>query len=77
MKTMKAFCTAIVLSLTISISAFAGDIATPGAAKTGDTGDTSTATLSTGPSVQPTDTLIGDLYVSTLSDVLLTLVSTF
>jgi hypothetical protein len=77
MKTMKAFCTAIVLSLTISISAFAGDIATPGAAQTGDTGDTSTATFSTSFSVQPTDTQIGDLYVSTISDVLLTLVSMF
>ena len=77
MKTMKAFCMAIVLSLTISISAFAGDIATPGAAQTGDTGDTSTATFSTSPSVQPTDTQIGDLYVSTISDALLTLVSMF
>jgi hypothetical protein len=74
MKTMKAFCTAIVLSLTISISAFAGDIATPDAAKTGQT---STATFSTSPSVPPTDTQISDLYVSTISDVLLTLVSMF
>jgi len=79
MKTMKAFCTAIVLSLTISISAFAGEIATPGAAQTGDTGDTSTstATFSTSPTVQPTDTQIGDLYVSAISDALLTLVSMF
>jgi hypothetical protein len=77
MNTMKAFCTAIVLSLTISISAFAGDIASPGAAQTGDTGDTSTATFSTSPAVQPTDTQIGDLYVSMISDVLLTLVSMF
>jgi hypothetical protein len=74
---MKAFCTAIGLSLTISISAFAGDIASPGAAQTGDTGDTSTATFSTSPAVQPPDTQIGDLYVSTISDVLLTLVSMF
>ena len=74
MKTMKAFCTAIVLSLTISISAFAGDIATPDAAQTGQT---STATFSTSPSVQPPDVEIGDLYVSTISDVLLTLVSLF
>ena len=77
MKTMKAFCTAIVLTLTISISAFAGDIATPCAAQTGDTGDTSTATFSTSPIIQPTDTQIGDLYVSTISDALLTLVSMF
>jgi len=74
MKTMKAFCTAIVLSLTISISAFAGDIATPDAAQTGQT---STTILSTSPSVQPTDAEIGDLYVSTIRDVLLTLVSMF
>ena len=77
MKTMKAFCTAIVLSLTISISAFAGEIATPGAAQTGNTGDTSTATFSTFPTVQPTETQIGDLYVSTISDALLALVSMF
>ena len=74
MKTMKAFCTAIVLSLTISISAFAGEIATPDAAQTVQT---STGTLSTSPSVQPPDTQIGDLYVKTIRDVLLTLVSMF
>lgn len=74
MKTMKAFGTAIVLSLTISISAFAGEIATPGAAQTGDP---STGTISTSPSVQPTDTQTGGLYDSTISDVLLTLASMF
>ena len=74
MKTMKAFCTAIVLSLTISISAFAGDIATPDAVQIVHTG---TATFSTSPSVQPTDTQIGCLYDSTISDVLLTLASMF
>ena len=74
MKTMKAFCTAIVLSLTISISAFAGDIATPDAVKTGQI---STPTFSMSPSVKPPDAEIGDLYVSTISDVLLTLVSMF
>jgi hypothetical protein len=72
MKTMKAFCTAIVLSLTISISAFAGEIATPGAAQTGDN---STGTFSTSP--QPTDTQNGELSASMISDVLLTLVSMF
>jgi hypothetical protein len=73
MKTMKAFCTAIVLSLTISISAFAGDIATPGAARTGDT---STGTLSTTTYDQSTDTTsLGDLDASTFGDVLLTLIS--
>jgi hypothetical protein len=74
MKTMKAFCTVIVLGLTISISAFAGEIATPDAAQTVHT---STGTFSTSPSVQPTDTQIGDLYVSTISDLLMTLVSMF
>jgi hypothetical protein len=75
MKTMKAFCTAIILSLTISISAFAGDIATPGAARTGDT---STGTLSTTTSGQSTgDTNLGDLDASMLGDLLLTLVSMF
>ena len=74
MKTMKAFCTAIVLSLTISISAFAGDIATPGAAQIGGTG---TATLLTSPSVQPTDTDINGLNASMIGDVLLTLALMF
>ena len=74
MKTMKAFCTAIVLSLTITISAFAGEIATPGAATTEDPG---TATFSTSPLVQPTDTEINDLYFTTFGDVFLTLVSMF
>jgi hypothetical protein len=74
MKTMKAFCTAIVLSLTISISAFAGEIATPCGTQTDDK---STGTFSTSPSLQPTDTQIGDLSASTISDVLLTLVSMF
>ena len=35
MKTMKAICTATVLSLALSVSAFAGDISTPGASVTG------------------------------------------
>ena len=74
MNTMKAFCTAIILSLTISISAFAGEIATPGAAQIGDTG---TATLLASPSVQPTDTEISGLYASTIGDVLLTLALMF
>ena len=75
MKTMKAFCTAIVLSLTISISAFAGEIATPGAAQIGNT---TTGTLSTAPSGQSADTTeVGDLSASLFGDVLLTLVSMF
>jgi hypothetical protein len=73
MKTMKACCTAIVLSLTISISAFAGDIATPGAARTGDT---STGTISTPPSL-PADTEDGYLYASAFGDAFLTVLSMF
>ena len=74
MKTMKAFCTAIVLSLTISISAFAGEIATPDAAQTVHT---STGTFSTSPSIQPPAAETSGLYASTIGDVLLTLVSMF
>ncbi|MFN2498796.1 MAG: hypothetical protein ABR557_06915 [Pyrinomonadaceae bacterium] len=75
MKTMKTFCTAIVLSLTISISAFAGDIATPGAV---GTGDPSTGTVSTGPSAPCYDTIgICELDASVLGDVFLTLLSMF
>ena len=73
MKTMKAFCTATVLSLTISISAFAGDIATPGAARTCDPG---TGTISTTPSL-PADTEDGYLYASDFGDVFLTVLSMF
>ena len=72
MKTMKAFCTAIVLSLTISISAFAGDIATPGAARTGDSGG-----ISTTPPSLPAGTEDGYLDASALGDVFLTLFSMF
>jgi hypothetical protein len=72
MKTMKAFCTAIVLSLTFSISAFAGDIAAPGAARTADP----TGTILTNPPAPPANNIeIGDLEASMLSDVLLTLLS--
>ncbi len=64
MKTMKAFCTAIVLSLTISISAFAGDIATPGA----PTGDTSPGTTSTTPPSPPAliEGALGDVFSTLL-----------
>ncbi len=73
MKTMKAFCTAIVLSLTISISAFAGDIATPGA----PTGDPTTGTSSTTPLSPPADTEMGDLIEGALGDVFSTLLLIF
>lgn len=74
MKTIKVFCTAIVLSLTISISAFAGEIATPGAACTGNT---SVGACSTDPSAPPADTKINDVDSSAFSYVLLTLLSMF
>jgi hypothetical protein len=75
MKTMKAFCTAIVLSLILSISAFAGDIAAPGAARTADP----TVTILTNPPAPPANNNIGlgDLEASMLSDVLLTLLSMY
>ena len=38
MKTMKAFCTTTVLVLTLCVSAFAGDIASPGAVNPGEPG---------------------------------------
>lgn len=74
MKTIKVFCTAIVLSLTISISAFAGEIATPGAACPGKT---SISTFSTDPSALPADTKIDDVDSSAFCYVLLTLLSMF
>ncbi len=75
MKTMKAFCTAIVLSLTISASAFAGEIATPGAAATGDI---RISTSATSPSALPAVTEIGNLEnASVISDVLMIFVSMF
>lgn len=75
MKTMKAFCTAIVLSLTISISAFAGDIATPGAVRTDDPGTGSLSTPTSAPCADITE--FGDFYASAFSDVCLTLLSMF
>ena len=74
MKTIKVFCTAIVLSLTISISAFAGEIATPGAACIGNA---SVGACSTDPSAPPADTTIDDADSSALCYVLLTLLSMF
>ena len=76
MKTMKAFCTAIVLSLTISISAFAGEIATPCGTQTDDK-STGTFSTSPSPSIQPPDSETSGLYASMIGDVLLTLVTMF
>jgi hypothetical protein len=77
MKTMKAFCTATVLALTLSVSAFAGDIASPGAAEPGDI--STPGAVSTVPSTLSTDmTVLGsDLETAAWGDMFLTLVSLF
>jgi hypothetical protein len=69
MKTMKAICTATVLSLTLSVSAFAGDISSPGAPFTVEIGRP--GAVSTGAEIVSTDA------TDTLADFLLALVSRF
>jgi hypothetical protein len=59
MKKMKAFCTATVLALTLSVSVFAGDIASPGAAQPSDIG--TPGSVSTAPAV------LGDVLLALLS----------
>jgi len=71
MKKMKAFCTATVLALTLSVSAFAGDIATPGAACVGDIGTPGSA------STAPPTALVSNMDAGVLGDVLLALLSMF
>jgi hypothetical protein len=77
MKTMKAFCTATVLALTLSVSAFAGDIASPGAAEPGDI--STPGAVSTVPSTLSTDMTVldSDLETAAWGDMFLTLVSLF
>ena len=76
MKTMKAVCTATVLALTLSVSAFAGDISTPGSAIPGGIG---TGTVATASYSTSTDAVapIGDLEMGTFADMFLALVSMF
>lgn len=74
MKTMKAFCTATVLALTLSVSAFAGDIASPGSAKTGDIG--TPGAVSTAPLHTNTE-VVSDLGTEEWGEMLLTLLSLF
>ena len=74
MKKMKAFCTATVLALTLSVSAFAGDIATPGAAPR-DIGAPSS--VSTAPPSLPTNEPAVVSGVDVLGSVLLDLLSMF
>ncbi len=69
MKMMKAICTATVLSLTLSVSVFAGDISSPGAPVTCEIG--TPCPVSSGAPTVSTDAL------GTLADFLLALVSTF
>jgi len=73
MKTMKAICTATVLALTLSVSAFAGDISTPGAAHSGGGSDAVTTTLPTLSTDASTDLSETDAF----ADILLALVTMF
>ena len=77
MKKMKAFCTATVLALTLSVSVFAGDIASPGAAQPGDIGTPSS--VPTAPAtVSPNETaVVSSEDAGALGDVLLALLSMF
>jgi hypothetical protein len=77
MKTMKAVCTATVLALTLSVSAFAGDIATPGCARTGDTGTPGAVPTATAPISTEATAAISDLEMGTFADMFLALVSMF
>ncbi|HEX9630237.1 MAG TPA: hypothetical protein VF961_09470 [Pyrinomonadaceae bacterium] len=76
MKKIKAFCAVTVLALTLSVSVFAGDIASPGAAQPGDIGTPSS--VSTPPTVSPNETVVvSSVDAGALSDVLLALLSMF
>jgi hypothetical protein len=75
MKTMKAVCTATVLALTLSVSAFAGDISSPGAPKSGDIG--TPGAVSTEPTTSDATTVTSDVEMSALADILLALASMF
>ena len=76
MKKMKAFCAVTVLALTLSVSVFAGDIASPGAAQPGDIGTPSS--VSTPPTVSPNETVVASSEdAGALGDVLLALLSMF
>jgi len=76
MKKMKAFCAATVLALTLSVSVFAGDIASPGTAQPGDIG--TPGSVSTPPTVSPNETVVvSSEDAGALGDVLLALLSMF
>ena len=74
MKTMKAFCTTTVLVLTLSVSAFGGDIAAPGAVLPGEPGiPGATAPVTTGTD-GPVDS---GLDAAAWGEMLMTLLSLF
>jgi hypothetical protein len=77
MKTMKAICTATVLALTLSITAFAGDIGSPGAPKTGEINTPgAVATASSAPAADTT-TVVCDYAQGAFEDLMLALMSIF
>lgn len=73
MKTMKAVCTATVLALTLSISAFAGDISTPGSARTGDISTPGAVQTATPSGSADTAAPMSDLGMGTFADMFLAL----
>ena len=73
MKTLKAFCTATLLALTLSVSAFAGDIASPGAVKPSEPGTIG----ATAPATKLTDNTVSDLDASVWGEMLMTLATLF
>jgi len=76
MKKIKAFCAVTVLALTLSVSVFAGDIASPGAPQPGYIGTPSS--VSTPPTVSPNETVVvSSEDAGALTDVLLALLSMF
>jgi hypothetical protein len=75
MKTIKAVCTASVLALIMSVSAFAGDIATPGVVCPGSTSGTVSTAL---PPLSTDGTAVqSDLETSAFDDMLLAFISMF
>lgn len=77
MKTMKAVCTATVLALTLSVSAFAGDISTPGSARPGGLGTPGAVPTATAPISTEATAPISDLEMGAFADMFLALVSMF
>jgi hypothetical protein len=77
MKTMKAICTATVLALTLSVSAFAGDISSPGAPKTGETSTPGAVPTASSAPETDTTTVVCDLAQSAVEELMLALMSIF